>query len=143
MTTVEVTEHHEYAQPAERLWAVFADPVTAASLDDRVNFVSSTGEPGTVGSSYELDLAIGPLRLRQLVRVAEAVRPTLLKAVTSMEGRVVAVQTAHIEPTEAGCRVTWTVTMESSRMGAGQARRKATKELPKWLAAAERAAAIG
>ncbi len=143
MTTVEVTDSREYAQPAERLWAVFADPVTAASLDDRVAFVSSTGAPGTVDSSYELDLAMGPMRLRQRVQVVEAVRPTLLKAITLMEGRLVAVQTAHIEPTEAGCRVTWTVTMESSRLAAGQARRKASKELPRWLAAADRAAAIG
>ena len=143
MATVEVTNSHDYREPAERLWATFADPVIAATLDDRVTLVSMARQAGTVSSSYELDVAVGPLRMRQQVEVVEAVPPTLLKTVTSMQGRVAAVQTARIEPTETGCRVTWTVTMRASRLGAGPRRRRAKQELPKWLAAAEAASASG
>ena len=71
-----------------------------------VTLVSMARQEGTVSSSYELDVAVGPLRMRQQVEVVEAVPPTLLKTVTSMQGRVAAVQTARIEPTDIGCRVT-------------------------------------
>lgn len=140
MSAVEVTRSYDYPQPAERLWDVFANPETAASLDERLTFVSSQGQPGEPGSSYELEVAMGPVRLRQHIEVERANRPTLLETRTTIDGRHVAHQSAAIAGTEEGCRVTWTVRTHASRLLAGNARRKAEKELPRWLAAAEDAA---
>jgi hypothetical protein len=140
MITVEVERVHEYDGAADRLWDVFTDPVRAASIDRRVTLVSSSGPPGDVGSSYEIDARSGLLRMRQHIEVLEAERPTFLKAATMMNGRVVAIQTTLIKPRSSGCQVTWTVTMESPRLVAGIARRKAERELPRWLEAAAVAA---
>lgn len=138
---VEVTESRDYPHSAARLWQVFTDPVHAASLDDRVALLGSAGAPGAVGSFYELDVAYGPLRLRQRVKVAEAAPPRLLRTVTTMEGHDFARQTAVIDATPEGCRVAWTVAMQPSGIAARRAQRKAREEVIRWLAAAEEAAA--
>lgn len=142
MTHVEVVRVHEYIGAPDRLWDVFTDPVKAASIDRRVTLVSSSGPPGAMGSSYEIDARSGLLRMRQRVEVMEAERPTYLKAATTMNGRVIAIQTTLIRPLSVGCQVTWTVTLESPRLMAGMARRKAERELPQWLEAAAEAASL-
>jgi Polyketide cyclase / dehydrase and lipid transport len=136
MTTVEVSRDHEYMCRADQLWDVLADPVKAASLDQRTTLISTAGPTGQVGSTYELDAASGLLRTRQRIEVVKAERPAVLEGATTINGRLVAVQTAKIQPTPSGCRVTWTVVITTPRLLASTVRRKAEKELPRWLSAA-------
>jgi carbon monoxide dehydrogenase subunit G len=136
LSRVKVKMKQTCRAPAEVVWRVIAEPVISATLDERVSLVATSGEQGTVGSTYELDVqAIGVL-IRQYVEVVEAQRPHRLTAVTRMEGSKPVVQTAELvtEGTETTLR--WTATVHAPAWLADQTRRHMERELRPWLQAA-------
>jgi carbon monoxide dehydrogenase subunit G len=139
MAKVVVVRVRDYAASAADLWRVFADPEVASSLDSRVQLVGSSGDPGAVGSSYDLVVKAGPLHVEQHVVVTASAEPSLIVAETSTAGRVVAVQRAELAAVDEGARLTWTVEQQAPALLAAWARRRCQRELDRWLAAADAA----
>lgn len=136
MPEIVVSARCDYPHPPAVMWQLFADPTRVSTLDPRITVAASRGVAGAVGSSYDLSVRMGPLEIPQTVTVRKSIPEVRLEAVTAVEGRDVATQLAEFVPTHVGTAVTWTVTQRASWLLAWAVRRKANKELARWLEAA-------
>jgi hypothetical protein len=113
LSRVKVTMEQTCRAPAEVVWRVIADPVISTTLDERVSLVATSGELGTVGSTYELDVAANGGVIRMYVEVIEAQRPRRQTAVTRIEGSKPAKQTAELLTEGPETTLRWTVSVHA------------------------------
>jgi uncharacterized protein YndB with AHSA1/START domain len=128
------------AATPSQVWEVIADPERYASLDERYRLLGVAGEPGTVGSTFTIEVTRGE-RAFPLRYVVAAVVPDQLYAVDiHVRDRLSGRQEARLADDADGTRLRWSI--ESSvPMGLGWlARRTVGTELTKFMTQVQRAA---
>lgn len=126
---VSTTFERRIAATPEAVWEVMSDPAWQERLESRFRLESTTGESGTVGSSY--DGVVRRRRFRTVVIVAE---PWVRFGVEAWV-RSARVGEQHGELLRDGTDIVlrWTVVARTPRLLRGVVAASARREVPRWL----------
>lgn len=120
------------------VWAVLSTPSQQSVVDPRVRLVGEWGEPGTVGSSYELAMRGRPtMRLR----VTDAVPGECHMGDIEFRGRVRGTHEARLRADGAGCVLAYTFSFETPLLLSPLQRIFGHRQLGRWLEGVARASA--
>ena len=130
MSTVSFTREIKIAAPPTAVWSVLATPSRQPAVDPRVRLTGEWGEPGTVGSSYELAMRGKPTTRLSVTDAEPGVRHV---AAVGWNGRPRGSQEAHLRPDGAGCVLTYTVSIDVPRVLRPVQKSFGARQLGRWL----------
>jgi hypothetical protein len=128
---------HEVRIPAalEDVWSVLVTPSLQPVLEPRARLVSEWGEPGTVGSGYEVAMRGRP---SMRGRVTDAVMGQRYVVTIEIDGRTRGRQDARLRSDGADCVLFYAVTNDVPRALHWIHRAVGQKQLSRWLDAVAR-----
>ncbi|MET3960862.1 hypothetical protein ABIE44_000796 [Marmoricola sp. OAE513] len=123
---------------ASTVWWVLATPTQQPLIDDRVHLVTEWGQPGTVGSGYEL-----AMRGRPPMRLTVTDAEPGARHITTIEwnGRARGSQEAHLRADGTACVLAYAMSVEVPRILRPLQRIYGRKQLDQWLESVARVSA--
>jgi carbon monoxide dehydrogenase subunit G len=130
VSTARFTREIRIAAPPTAVWWVLATPSLQSAVEPRVRLTGERGEPGTVGSSYELAMRGKPTTHLSVTDAEPGVRHV---AAVGWSGRHRGSQEAQLRPDGAGCVLTYTVSIDVPRILRPFQRTFGARQLGRWL----------
>lgn len=129
------TREIRIAAPTRVVWSVLATPSLQSAVDPRVRLTGEWGEPGTVGSSYELAMRGKPTTRLNVTDAEPGERHVVA---VGWDGRTRGSQEARLRPDGAECLLTYTVSIDVPRVLRPVQMAFGARQLGRWLEAVAR-----
>jgi hypothetical protein len=135
MSTVRISREIRIPAPAAAVWSVLSTPSQQSVVEPRVRLVSEWGEPGTLGSGYELAMRGRP---NMCLRVTDVVPGERHIVELEWKGRTRGSQEAHLRPDGANCILAYSMSIDVPLGLRSMQRVYGKKQLSRWLDAVAR-----